>query len=70
MRFDMIRFILLSVSIAFTTLLAAAPQAVAPDERSRALHNPHDSLWSQPAPSMYREFKPDAKGDDPCSSPM
>src|SRR5205085_920825 len=51
---DMTRFILLSVFIAFTTLLAAAPQAVEPEERSRALHNPHDSLWSQPAPGMYR----------------
>src|SRR5262249_3129783 len=35
-------------------------QAVAPvtpltlDARSRALHDPHNSLWSQPAPSMYR----------------
>ena len=54
MRLDMTRFILLSVFIAFTTLLAGAPQAVAPEERSRALHEPHDSLWSQPAPSMYR----------------
>src|SRR5215472_11343570 len=50
-RLDMTRFILLSVFIAFTTLLAAAPQAVAPEERSRALRDPHDSLWSQPAPS-------------------
>lgn len=31
-----------------------APQAVASGERSRALHDPHDSLWSQPAPSRYR----------------
>jgi hypothetical protein len=50
----MSRFILLSVFIAFTTLLAAPPQAIAPEERSRALHDPHNSLWSQPAPSMYR----------------
>ena len=50
----MTRFVLLSVFIAFTTLLAAASQALAPEERSRALHDPHDSLWSQPAPSMYR----------------
>ena len=53
-RLDMTRFVLLSLFIAFTKLLAAAPQAVAPEERSRALHDPHDSLWSQPAPSMYR----------------
>src|SRR5215475_7168090 len=93
---DMNRFVLLSVFIAVTTLLAAAPppfhaqnqnprvpgtpapsphhaqnqsprvpgtpapQAVSPvtpltnDARSRALHDPHDSLWSQPAPRMYR----------------
>jgi cyclophilin family peptidyl-prolyl cis-trans isomerase len=34
-----------------------APQAVAPltpEARSRALHDPHDSLWSQPAPVRYR----------------
>src|SRR5215472_1698868 len=79
-RLDMIRFVLLSLFIVFTTLLAAAPpphhaqnqnprvlgtpappphhaqnqnprvlgtpapQAVAPVERSRALHDPHDSL--------------------------
>src|SRR5262245_6492628 len=69
------RFVLLSVFIAFTTLLAPAPpphhaenqnprvpgtlasQAVAPltpDDRSRALRDPHHSLWSQPAPSTYR----------------
>jgi homoserine O-acetyltransferase len=72
------RFVLVSVFIAFTTLLAAAPpphhaqnqdprvsgtpvpQVVAPatpltpEARSRALHDPHDPLWSQPAPSMYR----------------
>src|SRR5262249_25802474 len=54
LRLDMTRFVFLSVFIAFTTLLAEAPQAVAPVERSRALHDPHDSLWSQPAPSMYR----------------
>src|SRR6185312_6753488 len=53
-RLDMTRFVLLSVFIALTTLLAAAPQALSPEERSRALHDPHDSLWSQPAPSMYR----------------
>src|SRR5215472_13926241 len=53
-RLDMTRSVLLSLFIAFTTLLAAAPQAVAPEELSRALHDPHDSLWSQPAPSMYR----------------
>jgi len=74
-RLDMTRFVLLSVFIAFTALLAAAPpphhaqnqnprlpgtaapQAVAPltpNDRSRALHDPHHSLWSQPAPSMYR----------------
>src|SRR2546423_14779053 len=53
-RLDMTRFVLLSVFIAFTSLLAGAPQTLAPEERSRALHDPHDSLWSQPAPSMYR----------------
>ena len=53
-RLDMTRFVLLSVFIALTTLLAAAPQALSPEDRSRALHDPHDSLWSQPAPSMYR----------------
>jgi homoserine O-acetyltransferase len=60
---DMTRSVLLSLFIAFTMLLAPAPpphhaqpatQAVAPRERSSALHDPHDSLWSQPAPSMYR----------------
>ena len=50
----MTRFALLSVFTAFTMLLAAASQAVAPEERSRALHDTHDALWSQPAPSMYR----------------
>jgi hypothetical protein len=50
----MTRFVLLSLFVAVTTLLAAAPQAVVPEERSRALHDPRDSLWSQPAPSMYR----------------
>jgi hypothetical protein len=68
----MARFILSSVFIAFTSLLAVAPpphhaqnqnprvpgtpdqQAAAPEERSRALHDPHDALWSQPAPSGYR----------------
>jgi hypothetical protein len=50
----MTRFVLLSVFIAFTTVLAGVPQAVAPVERFRALHDPHDPLWSQPAPSMYR----------------
>lgn len=89
----MTRFILLSVFVAFTMLLAAAfsphhaqnqnpgvpgtpafppnhaqnqiprvPRTpasqglapVTPDDRSRALHDPHDPLWLQPAPSMYR----------------
>jgi hypothetical protein len=53
MRVDMTRFVLLSVFTAVTTLLVAASQGLAPEERSRALHDPHDSLW-QPAPSMYR----------------
>jgi len=44
-RLDMTRFVLLSVFIAFATLLATTPQAGAPEERSRALHDPHDSLW-------------------------
>ena len=48
------RFVLLSVLIAITALLVAASHGVAPEERSRALNNPHDSLWSQSAPSMYR----------------
>lgn len=51
---DMTRFVFLSVFITFTTLLAAASQVLAPEEHSRALHDPHDSLWSQPAPSVYR----------------
>src|SRR5215472_12187365 len=97
----MTRFVLVSVLIAFTTLLAAArpphhaqnqnprvpgtpappphhaqnqkpsvlgapaPRAVAPltpEDRSRALHDPHDSLWSQPAPSMYRVHIETTKG--------
>jgi homoserine O-acetyltransferase len=53
-RLDMTRFVLLWVFIAVTTLLVAASQGLGPEERSRALHDPHDSLWSQPAPSMYR----------------
>src|SRR5262249_47982522 len=51
---DTTRFAPLSVFIAFATLLAAAWQTLAPEKRSSALHDPHDSLWSQPAPSMYR----------------
>ena len=50
----MTRFVPLSVFIGFTTLLAAASQSLAPEKGSRALHDPHDSLWSQPAPTMYR----------------
>lgn len=50
----MTRFIFLSVIITLTMLLAADSQVLAPEERSRALHDPHDSLWSQPAPSVYR----------------
>jgi cyclophilin family peptidyl-prolyl cis-trans isomerase len=48
------RLVFLSLFIAFTTLLAAVPQGVAPEKRSRALHDPQDPLWSQPAPSTYR----------------
>lgn len=50
----MTRFVFLSVLIAFTTLLVAPSQVLAPSERSRALYDPHDPLWSQPAPSVYR----------------
>lgn len=62
MRVDMIRFLFLWVFIAFATLLAAASQALAPQERSRPLHDPHDSLWSQPAPSRYRVRMETTKG--------
>lgn len=58
----MTRFVLLPVFIVFTTLLAAASQALAPQERSRALQDPHDSLWSQPAPSTYRVRMETTKG--------
>lgn len=62
MRVDMTRFVFLWVFIAFTALLAAASQALAPGERSRALHDPHDALWSQPAPSRYRVRMETTKG--------
>ena len=61
-RPDMTRFVALSVFFAFTTLLAAASQALAPEKRSRALQDPHDSLWSQPAPGIYRVRMETAKG--------
>jgi len=71
-RVDMMRFVFLWVFLvingatlsgcAFTTLLAAASQALAPGERSRALHDPHDSLWPQPAPSRYRVRMETTKG--------
>lgn len=62
MRVDMTRFVFFWVFIAFSTLLAAASQALAPGERSRALHDPHDSLWSQPAPRTYRVRMETTKG--------
>lgn len=59
----MTRFLRLPVGIVFATVLAAAAQALAPGERSRALTDPHDSLWSQPAPSTYRVRIETTKGD-------
>ena len=53
----MSRFFLLSLFIALT-----ASQALAPGERARALHDPHDSLWSQPGPSTYRVRMETTKG--------
>jgi len=67
----MTRFVSLSVFIAFTTLMAAAfpfqQKALAPphavtEARSRALNDPHDSLWSQPAPGIYRVRMETTKG--------
>jgi len=52
----------LSVILGLTTLLAAASQAPAPEARSRALQDPHDSLWSQPAPGIYRVRMETTKG--------
>jgi len=60
---DMTQFALWSLFIAFMMLLATSPQAIASGDRSRALHDPHDSLWSQPAPSMYRVRIETTKGN-------
>ena len=49
----MTRLVLLLVFIAVTGL-AAGSQTLTREERFRALHDPHGSLWSQPAPGMYR----------------
>jgi cyclophilin family peptidyl-prolyl cis-trans isomerase len=41
----------------------ATARALSPEERSRALHDPHDSLWAQAAPGVYRVRIETTKGD-------
>jgi len=44
-------------------LLITASQALSPSQRERALHNPHDPIWSRPAPELYRVKIETTKGD-------
>jgi len=53
------RFILVIAFAGTITVLQALPSA----DRSRALHDPHDALWSQPAPDRYRVRIETTKGD-------
>ena len=50
------------LSIACLLSLAAA-QSTGPAERARALRDPKDSLWTQPAPDVYRVRMETTKGN-------
>ena len=57
--FDMFRIIPILVCL----FAIGASQALLPAERERALHNPHDPLWSRPAPDVYRVKIETTRGD-------
>lgn len=59
----MTRFTFFSLAVGFVTLATIASQALSPADRSRALHDPHDALWSQPAPDVYRVRIETTKGN-------
>ncbi len=49
--------------LSFACILAASFwQALSPSDRQQALHNPHDTVWSRPAPDVYRVNLETTKG--------
>lgn len=58
-----LRLILCLAAVGFMAATAIASQKLSPADRSRALHDPHDSLWSQPAPDLYRVKIETTKGN-------
>jgi|SRR5215469_15056942 len=56
----------LILSLTAVSLMSAVPvplQTLSSADRSRALHDPHDPLWSQPAPDSYRVKIETTKGN-------
>jgi cyclophilin family peptidyl-prolyl cis-trans isomerase len=63
MHTAMPRFVSSLLAIGFVTLLTMASETLTSADRSRALRDPHDALWSQPAPETYRVRIETTKGN-------